>query len=404
MNRKFPFNPLLCFCFGSGQADAMMDANDKNLQAVQETNELNYKMFQEQNAWNLERRDEEWAYNDPSAQMERYLKAGINPLFALGNINSGNAQQLTSAVPNPMQAPHFEPEYAFNTPQNVANVVGAAQNVVNSAQGFYKLALEHQDVTTRQRAQASQESLNRADVAFKKSQTAGQNFLNNLNLKTADSLIGIKQREYEQLGVAIDNAKKEGKQIDELTLNAQETRKQIVAMTDYTYKQADALIQQVNQGWRRLSIEQQNANTNSFAAQSQSYYEGENLKQRGREFAFNYDRTVQELNNKTNDQILQWYKDQRGWLDNLFGSFGSSVVGTFPGTDTHMINSHFRSIEAAGEVLHQRYVDNPSQENYKSYMEWQNSVDNLPQPPNIPAPSNLQNKTVLNPSESWFNP
>ena len=80
--------------FGSNGAKAAAKAQ---LQAVRETNESNFRLAQKQNDWNLEQWNRENAYNTPEAQRARYEAAGINPYFALGNIQSGNADSLMSA-------------------------------------------------------------------------------------------------------------------------------------------------------------------------------------------------------------------------------------------------------------------------------------------------------------------
>lgn len=72
-------------------------ASRAQLQAVRETNEANARLAQKQNEWNLEQWNRENAYNTPEEQRLRFEKAGINPYFALGNIQSGNASSLMSA-------------------------------------------------------------------------------------------------------------------------------------------------------------------------------------------------------------------------------------------------------------------------------------------------------------------
>lgn len=80
--------------FGSNGSKAAAKAQ---LQAVRETNEANARLAQKQNDWNLEQWNRENAYNTPEAQRSRYEAAGINPYFALGNIQSGNSDSLMSA-------------------------------------------------------------------------------------------------------------------------------------------------------------------------------------------------------------------------------------------------------------------------------------------------------------------
>lgn len=77
--------------FGSSKA-----AN-ASLQATRETNKANRELAEYQNEWNLAQWNRQNAYNTPAEQRKRYEEAGINPYFALGNMNSGNAESLMSA-------------------------------------------------------------------------------------------------------------------------------------------------------------------------------------------------------------------------------------------------------------------------------------------------------------------
>lgn len=67
------------------------------LQAVRETNKANLDLAKYQNDWNVAQWNRQNAYNTPAMQRQRYEEAGINPYFALGNIQSGNAEGLMSA-------------------------------------------------------------------------------------------------------------------------------------------------------------------------------------------------------------------------------------------------------------------------------------------------------------------
>lgn len=63
---------------------------------------LNYKntkkLTQMQQEWQEKMRDEANAYNTPSAQMQRYKEAGINPYLALGNVDSGQSDTVSGSV------------------------------------------------------------------------------------------------------------------------------------------------------------------------------------------------------------------------------------------------------------------------------------------------------------------
>lgn len=87
----------------SGIADVrgQEQANETNLQAVRETNQQNYKIWQEQKEYQTGERLATQEYNTPSAQRARFEAAGINPYFALGQMDAGNTQAMTSpSAPN----------------------------------------------------------------------------------------------------------------------------------------------------------------------------------------------------------------------------------------------------------------------------------------------------------------
>ncbi len=119
---------LLGGLFGSSSAKAAAKAQ---LQAVRETNEANARLAQKQNEWNLEQWNRENAYNTPEAQRARFEAAGINPYFALGNIQSGNADSLMSAdLAN--QQPVVSPLQGQSGQILGNSISNAAQSGVNS--------------------------------------------------------------------------------------------------------------------------------------------------------------------------------------------------------------------------------------------------------------------------------
>lgn len=103
-NRKcMPF-PLGAALIGGGSVVSGLTslfggkhAADKSLQATRETNKANAELAKYQNEWNLAQWNRQNAYNTPAAQRQRYEDAGINPYFALGNIQAGQAESLNSA-------------------------------------------------------------------------------------------------------------------------------------------------------------------------------------------------------------------------------------------------------------------------------------------------------------------
>lgn len=396
--------------------------NELNKKIADEQNALNYQMFNEQNDWNLEQWNRENEYNSPKQQMLRYMEAGINPIWAMSSGDPGNAQHLTSSgsapaagatmvAPN-MLVPQVQPEY---DPNRIGNIIAAATNVSNTLQGFYKLGLESFDADTRRSVANSQIGVNAAETLFKKSQTTGQEIFNNLNTDTYGVLVGIKQREYDKLLGDIDNAKKQGKLTDQLIDNAKETKNQIIAQTDFTHKQAYAIVQQVYQGWRKLAIDQQNANTNarnadtaSFAAHSDSYYKGENLKLAGKQFNLQVDQFQKQYKQQTTENLIKFYNEKRGYLGRALGNldFTDNIAHAFSDKPTteQAIERNFAEIMAIGNELYQRQVQNPSESNLKSYQEYLDGLQQLPvAPPAIYPPVNFNssNTSVINPSSNW---
>lgn len=119
---------------GAMNMAAQFDANEKNLQIAREvndtnkrntdaTNAANRQLAEKQNQWNIQQWNRENEYNKPESQVQRYLDAGINPIYAMssGGIGNGNAGNVQSAplanqvAPPPavgatMQAPVLNPD------------------------------------------------------------------------------------------------------------------------------------------------------------------------------------------------------------------------------------------------------------------------------------------------------
>lgn len=77
--------------------DAQLATNGANERIAQENRNYNTQMWEKQNA-----------YNDPSAQVQRFLRAGINPQAALGGISQGNvASQIAQSDIPAQTAPQF---------------------------------------------------------------------------------------------------------------------------------------------------------------------------------------------------------------------------------------------------------------------------------------------------------
>lgn len=392
------------------------DTNESNYQIAQEANDLNYRMFNEQNQWNLEQWQRENEYNSPAAQMERMMQAGINPLWGFGNVDPGNAQQLTSASSQPaavadqvtprMEPARVSPEYDPDVSAKIGNILAAGQNVVNGAQGFYKLALEAQDVETRRSAQESNAALQRAEAMFKKSQTEGQHIFNNLNTRTFETQVQSKVADYQRTLKQIASYDKDDEYKDSMIKNNQATYDQIQAMTNYIGKQSDALLESIKQRWQEIAIASQNADTNEFSARSDSYYHGESLKLDDKKYQLAVKEAESRFNNMDNQTILNYINSSKGYFQKIVGVFQRGTYG-IPGLQLEVKGRDFLGeLDAAGIVLHERMVKDPTESNVKSYQEYLDTLNSInkssQQAPAVPYTFTPQTYSVLNPSESWL--
>lgn len=98
--------------FGSSSTKS---TNKTNLKIAQMNNEWSERMMQKQMDYNTDMWNKQNEYNDPSKQVERLTKAGINPALALSNISTGSAQGASSpSLPSPTGATmqSFRPDFS----------------------------------------------------------------------------------------------------------------------------------------------------------------------------------------------------------------------------------------------------------------------------------------------------
>lgn len=109
---------------GSGVANAAStkSTNATNLQIAREQNQFNYEQWMRERDYNEYMWNKQNEYNTPRAQYQRYVDAGINPHFALGNIQSGQAQTVTAPQGKPAAGATMQaPDYSF-----IGNAAGDA--------------------------------------------------------------------------------------------------------------------------------------------------------------------------------------------------------------------------------------------------------------------------------------
>ena len=330
--------------------EANLQMNEANNQTQRDlaaqANEFNKAMLEYQNTWNLERRNEEWAYNDPAAQMERLIKAGINPNFALGNVSPGNAQQLTSGDPKAAEvarteAGHVEPEYDPMLAQHIGNVVAVARDAVNAALGFGELDLKGRDVSTRERAQISQDSLNKAAAAEKRAQTEGQNIQNKWNLST----FSVRAQQESQ---KLYNMWAQYKKMDADTQAAKAYKLNLDASTDLVRENIRKIGEDLKLRKEELAVAWKNAATSErLAGVSEN-----SLKLEDERFSAE----VQKMNNDTLMQFMYKFGQQiKGGMSAKVGIEGLGISGSassqqvYPAAQAKMFDCGIELIQRASE-------------------------------------------------------
>ena len=382
-------------------------ANEANIQNTRETNQANKEIAHEanlynrenlalQNQWNIEQWNRENEYNDPSAQMERYIKAGINPLFALGNMDSGIAQHLESGDPQPaevarMQAPHVEPEYDPYLAQHVANINTAARDVVNALQSDFRLGLMNRDVSTRELVGASQASLNRASAVEKKATAEGKSIENQWNLAT----FGVRAHAESQ---KLANMYQQLKGFEADTELAKSKKLEINAHKELIREQTNAVIASIRQRDRQLDIMQQGVNVQSKGVDVQRS-----------QYKLDSERFHAEVTKWNNDALLQYmYKFGREISGEMSGNVGVKGFGISGKAGIRELTpATMAKAEEAGIVFLQRYAENPTSEMAEHAQEAARIVrliqDEKVRRQVIPVDQlfDSTNSSVLNPSDNW---
>ena len=264
---------------GLSSGSAQRSANATNLQIAQMNNQRQYQMFQEQNAFNERMYNQMQQYNTPTAQMQRYADAGINPYIAAGNVQTGNVQSALQSAPAPqMQAAQMQPvtgpgDAMMNAGNQISSIINQyAQNALALAQAKKTNAeanwvdrLNSANVlklNSSSRLDEGQNALLGLDYQLK-SDTLG-NFIRLSDLSVANA-----EKTNEQLDVITQSARLENalKNID-LGIQSQYGEQMFKANLAKTIAEAFATNASVRQRDAQIAIDRQNANTNAKNAET----------------------------------------------------------------------------------------------------------------------------------------
>lgn len=146
-----PFVPVVGnFVSGLFNNSATEKANKTNIILNRESRSWQEKMLQQQNSYNLSMWNLSNAYNSPSAQLERFKVAGVNPYFALGNVSGQGSVVSSASVPS------------TQTPTVQAKNYDYISSAANSALASKALA---EDVHAKQIANSYTPQLNQLSLA-----------------------------------------------------------------------------------------------------------------------------------------------------------------------------------------------------------------------------------------------
>lgn len=236
---------LLGNIFGASSANK---ANKTNLQIAQMNNQWSEKMMQKQMDYNTQMWNAQNEYNDPSKQVERLKRAGLNPALMLGSVSPGIAQSGNSVgLPSPSSASVQPNHYDFS---GIGNALLSAvsinnQNKVQESQARYtNMQADYYGAKTMAEIQKM--------MAETDSHTA-KTFYQNLINKYGDGMLGAdylnKIRQNQSIEVQIQNAIKQGvlldKQISRYDERTNAEIADLVASTALKYTQGQLNKEQV---------------------------------------------------------------------------------------------------------------------------------------------------------------
>lgn len=354
--------------------------NDLQRELAQQANDLNYRMFQEQNQWNLDQWNRENEYNSPSAQVQRYIEAGINPIWAIAGGNPGNASQVGSAQWSgaemaDLERPTIMPEDPTGT---INQILQASQNFTALGQGFADLALKQEDVSTRRSAQISRSALDFAAAAHQRGAAVGQELENKWSLQTFD----VRSRQETQ---KLFNLESQQRNLDTSTEEHKAKTAQIDALKSLINEQTMSVIEGIKQRDRELDIMSRNASANEL-----------NAKSRQGELSLADERFAAEIKKWNNDALMQYlYKFGRTvkvGMSAKVGLEGLAVSGS--GGMQETTPADIQKLKACGIEIITRYGENPTPDSQKQAEEAASLIQ---------AIQDIQQSRFVQPVDALFN-
>ena len=153
---------------GAMGASAQSSANKTNMAIAKMNNEYNQKMQDRQNAYNLDMWNKQNEYNSPTAQLQRYKDAGLNPnlIYGGGSASAGNATAVQTESPKAAESVRVQPVNYF---QGLAQGLNKGLDTLLAFKMYENQVLKTQNLG---KLQASQTDLALANIGLVKNKAA----------------------------------------------------------------------------------------------------------------------------------------------------------------------------------------------------------------------------------------
>lgn len=393
-----------------GKAAKSMSSDELNLFTSERSNYMNMLQWDLDNQYNYQLWQEQNAYNSPAQQMQRYIEAGINPLWAISGGDPGNSQQLKSNPPSPSS---YLPMTMKSDELALQSSLGNQQNAIQSLLGLGNLDIQNRNLALQERISGS--SIKRTEAETRKllSELESNEFVNRVNSATFGSQVNLKIEELNKCRAEIRelNSKSDLTDHQKSLLDAQTDKEKalklsIQAATDKVKSETFSKIENLQMRWYELAsgrISAVAAQSSAQAAQTSANASMLNAQTADRSLHHTIEKDTKELEVKSNEQILQIIDSQRGWLDRFIGTPSNVISGVLGKKPFEMVNLVVDKLKAATDVIYSRCYSDPTEANIKACQELQKRIDEF-QSLNI-EPINLlglpDQNTTLNPSSSW---
>lgn len=238
--------------------------NESNRQIAREANEFNREMYERQykdslDFWNMQNQ-----YNDPTQEMQRLRRAGINPAYAFGNGGQSSVAQLPTApsaeLGEPMHAPDlgYQPTFAEGVGIALQNAISTSKSI--SEARILQTNADYAKVKTEADLEKTLNDSKRGSFEWKIAQ------------ENLDILRKTKSNTLEQSALQTEAQKESINHMREMIADMQSQRDYRNGML-----QLQREIQEFNQEkfakeyealCKRIAIEKQNADTSAYNAQT----------------------------------------------------------------------------------------------------------------------------------------